>query len=332
MAHVSKFYYYMTGCQFDDSRERPGSLLNIRSNVEDPFAVFWYPLRMPPRPTTQHSPRRRRTRRRRSGTFWRFVRWRWREARAFLRAVRAAHPAVAFPVAAALVLVVWLAVNWLYHALHKPTELLFAFDSALDKNLAETWRDYGPLFREHATAVITPELLAALAQVEGSGNPVARTYWRWRPSWNPFEWYRPASSAVGMYQITSATFETAKRYCVHNHIVVEEGPWHDVRSCWFNSLYTRVLPSHAIELTAAHLDHEVTQAMGARATSLQRQQDLAAIIHLCGASVGRLYAGRGFRLAAGQRCGDHDVRSYLAKVHTAKQSFARLAVVTKTGR
>ena len=29
---------------------------------------------------------------------------------------------------------------------------------------------------------MTPELLAALAQVEGSGNPVARTYWRW--SWS----------------------------------------------------------------------------------------------------------------------------------------------------
>jgi len=37
---------------------------------------------------------------------------------------------------------------------------------------------YGPLFRRHSTVVITPELLAALAQVEGAGNPVARTYWR----------------------------------------------------------------------------------------------------------------------------------------------------------
>jgi hypothetical protein len=51
---------------------------------------------------------------------------------------------------------------------------------ALTKTPSETWRQYGPLFREHSTAVITPELLAALAQVEGVGNPVARTYWRWR--------------------------------------------------------------------------------------------------------------------------------------------------------
>jgi len=45
-------------------------------------------------------------------------------------------------------------------------------------------------WRKARRAVITPELLAALAQVEGSGNPVARTYWRWRLSWNPFEVYR----------------------------------------------------------------------------------------------------------------------------------------------
>jgi cell envelope opacity-associated protein A len=32
------------------------------------------------------------------------------------------------------------------------------------------------VFREYSTAAITPELLAALAQVEGAGNPLARTY------------------------------------------------------------------------------------------------------------------------------------------------------------
>ena len=274
---------------------------------------------------------RRRPYRRRTRSIWRFLRRRWHEGRAFLNAIWASHPVVRIPVLAVLVLVVWLALNWSYHAIHKPTELFFPLDSALDKNLADTWREYGSLFREHATAIITPELLAALAQVEGSGNPMARTYWRWRVSWNPLEWYQPASSAVGMYQITSGTFQSAKRYCVHNHIVVEDGPWHDIHSCWFNRFYTRVLPSHAIELTAALLDRQVTQAIGLRPASLQRKQDLAALIHLCGASVGQLYAARGFRLASGQRCGDHDVRSYLARVQTAKQQVARYAVRTQTG-
>ena len=42
--------------------------------------------------------------------------------------------------------------------------------------------------------------------MESSGDPVALTYWRWRLSWNPFEVYRPASSAVGMFQLTDGTF------------------------------------------------------------------------------------------------------------------------------
>ena len=50
------------------------------------------------------------------------------------------------------------------------------------------------------------------------------------PGFNPFEVYRPASSSVGMYQTTDGTFERAKRYCIHDHVVVEQGPWHAWRS------------------------------------------------------------------------------------------------------
>jgi hypothetical protein len=175
---------------------------------------------------------------------------------------------------------------------------------------------------------MTPDLLAALAQVEGAGNPVARTYWRWRLSWNPFQLYQPASSAVGMYQITDPTFQEAKRYCVHDHVVVEDGPWNDLKSCWFNRAYIRVVPSHAVELTAALLDRTVTRTLErqhiANAT-LRQRQDLAAVIHLCGAGAGQSYAGRGFRLTPGQKCGDHDVARYLADVNALKRQFLRLA-------
>jgi hypothetical protein len=142
------------------------------------------------------------------------------------------------------------------------------------------------------------------------------------------EVYRPASSAVGMYQITDGTFQEAKRYCIHDHVVVEDGPWHAVRSCWFNRLYTRVLPSHAIELTAAWLDRGVVRALaGARraAATRQQQEDLAAVIHLCGAGAGAAYAARGFRLTTRQACGDQNVGAYLAQVNALKQQFARLA-------
>ena len=245
-----------------------------------------------------------------------------------LRALGAAPPAIQVLAAVVVILVFWAAANWIYQAVRKPSELFFPVSGALHKAPAETWRKYGSLFRDHSTAAITPELLAALAQVEGAGNPVARTYWRWQFSWNPFELYRPASSAVGMYQITDAAFREAKRYCIHDHVVVEDGPWYDLDSCWFNGLYTRVIPSHAVEMTAAFLDRRVAIALERRqiaAATLQQKQELATVIHLCGAGQGDAYARRGFVLTAGQRCGTHDLAAHLAQVNAMKRQFLRLA-------
>lgn len=252
----------------------------------------------------------------------------WRLVRRALLAFVAAPLAIRLLVGASVILTVWWIVNWTYQAIRKPTELFFPVSGALSKTPTETWRAYAPLFRAHSTAVMTPELLAALAQVEGSGNPVARTYWRWQVSWNPFELYRPASSAVGMYQITDPTFLEAKRYCIHDHLVVEDGPWHDLRSCWFNGLYMRVVPSHAVEMTAALLDRSVSGTLARHrvaAATLQQKQDLAAIIHLCGAGPGDAYARRSFKLTPSQKCGDHDTAAYLARINTLKKQFARMA-------
>jgi hypothetical protein len=245
--------------------------------------------------------------------------------------MRAAPLAVQIIVGTVLLVIVWAAVNWMVQVVRKPTEAFVAVSASLGKAPAETWREYGSLFDEHSTAVVTPELLAALAQVESSGNPVARTYWRWRFSWNPFELYRPASSAVGMFQITDGTFAEARRYCIHDHVVVEDGSWNDPHSCWFNALYTRVVPAHAVEMTAALLDRTVARILVRNrmtTASLQQQQNLAAIIHLCGDGAGDDYARHGFRFRGGQRCGDHDPRRYLAQVNALKRQFARLAAAT----
>ena len=68
---------------------------------------------------------------------------------------------------------------WTYQAIRKPTELFFPVSGVLAKTPRDTWQEYGAAFRRFATPAISPELLAALAQVEGSGNPLVRTYWRW---------------------------------------------------------------------------------------------------------------------------------------------------------
>jgi hypothetical protein len=222
----------------------------------------------------------------------------------------------------------WAAVNAVYHVARKPTELFFPVSDALYKTPAQTWAAYGPLFRENATAVITAELLAALAQIEASGNPVVRTYWRWQFTTDLLDIYRPASSAVGMFQFTDGTFEEARRYCIRDHRVLEVGPWNDVESCWFNDLYFRVLPGHSVELTSAYLDRRVASTLArhrVRNVPLAKKHELATLIHLCGAGAGNEFVRRGFRLRPGQQCGAHDARAYLDKVARMKAVFARLA-------
>ncbi len=268
-------------------------------------------------------------------TLRRFAHQCWKALRTLKKAVLALPPLVRIIVVPVLLFLLWFGVNWSFHTLNKPSEIFFPLDRSLKKPPIETWKQYESLFREHATAIITPEFLAALAQVEAAGNPVARTYWRWQRSWNPLEWYRPASSAVGMFQITDGTFEEATGYCIHDHAVVEDGTWHNLKSCWFNSLYTRIVPSHAIELTSARLDRRVTELLGTqrfKTTTLQQKQDLAAIIHLCGAGAGKAYTARGLKLRPRQRCGDHDIRKYLTRIHSLQKRFTNPSATRKTIR
>jgi hypothetical protein len=227
----------------------------------------------------------------------------------------------------AVTIVALFVLNWIYQAIRKPGELFAPVSASLAKSPESTWRSYGPLFEKYSTDIISPEFLAALAQVEGSGNPVARTYWRWQWSWNPFEIYRPASSALGMFQITDGTFVEARKYCIHNHEVVSDGPWYDLRSCWFKDLYTRTLPSHSTEMTAAYLHRSVVNTLAAHSgvkVKPAQKQKLAAVIHLCGLQKGETFVARGFRTMPGERCGTHSLRAYLLQVDLMMKRFTRL--------
>ena len=237
-----------------------------------------------------------------------------------LRKLSAAPPVVRIVVIVATVFAAFFVTNLTYQVTRKPTEMFF-LAAAAKKVPAETWRHYAPVFREYSTEAITPELLARLAQVEGAGDPLARTYWRWRVTWNPFRLYTPASSSVGMYQITDAAFSGARRYCIRDHTVVED-------SCWFNGLYTRLVPSHAVELAAIYLDRHLTAILSLRrngSANPAQKQDLAAVIYLCGAGPAEAFARRGFKLTPGEHCGDQDVATYLAHVKAMKREFLRFA-------
>jgi hypothetical protein len=98
-------------------------------------------------------------------------------------------------------------------------------------------------------------------------------------------------------------------------------------NCGFGP-YIRIVPRHAVELTAIYLDRGVAAVLAglpnATATS-QQKQDVATLIHLCGTGPARAFARRGFRATAGERCGDHSVAAYLGKVNAMKREFVRLA-------
>jgi hypothetical protein len=115
--------------------------------------------------------------------------------------LNAAPKTVRIVVIAATILAIFSAMNLVYQVLRKPTEVFAPVSGAFNKTPLETWRQYAPLFREYSTTSISPELLAALAQVEGAGNPVASTYWRWRLTWNPFAIYQPASEECSRVHI-----------------------------------------------------------------------------------------------------------------------------------
>ena len=136
--------------------------------------------------------------------------------------------------------------------------------------------------------------------VSGALNKTPAETWR---AYGPI--FRAHSTAVGMYQITDATYAQARRLCIHDHMVSED--------CWFNFLYLRTVPSHAVEMTAAFLDRAVERRM--RNGTLQQKQDLAALIHLCGENV----------RPGTRRCGEHDAQAYLAQVNAMQRLFRKLS-------
>src|SRR5262245_48110850 len=91
----------------------------------------------------------------------------WRLAGRAIVTLRRAPSTVRILAATVLLLSTWAGVNWVVQVARKPAELFFPVSGSLGKPPPLTWQRYGPLFAEHSTAVITPELLAALAQVEG---------------------------------------------------------------------------------------------------------------------------------------------------------------------
>lgn len=224
----------------------------------------------------------------------------------------------------ACVTAVAIASNWIYQVWRKPSELIGVFDNHFHKHPEKTWESYRPAFRAKATYIVTPDLLAALAQAETNGNPVARTYWKFRWTTDIKNMFAPASSAVGMFQITEGTFKEARQFCIRDGRAVRTSENESCRS----SAFSRLLPAHAIEMTSARLHWHVENLMrrhGVRKASLRDKQNLATIIHLCGLGKGERLVRAQMRLTRIGRCGDHDPVAYVRRVSKLQREFQKLA-------
>jgi hypothetical protein len=94
-----------------------------------------------------------------------------------------------------------------------------------------------------------------------------------------------------------------------------------------NDLYSRVIPSHAVELVSAYLTANTEELLARYHRSnatLQQRQQLATVIHLCGAGAAAGFVRQGLHTAPGQHCGDQDVAAYLGRVQAMTRLFARL--------
>jgi hypothetical protein len=243
----------------------------------------------------------------------------WRLLRRAGRLPRAAQAALVLG-ALGLATVAW-------QVARKPTELVAAVVPSTPKAPAATWETYRPSFEAHATSIVRPELLAALAQAESAGDPLATPPWQLRWSTNPLDLWGPPSSAAGLLQMTDGNLADARRLCIHDHEVAREGAWFDPTACWGNGLYVRLVPDHAIEMTSAWLDTAVREIVARerlRPLGRERERRLVAVIHLCGRSRGAEFARRGFTILPGERCGEQDLARYVARVEAYAREFGRM--------
>lgn len=210
--------------------------------------------------------------------------------------------------------------NFLWQIYQKPAEVVALLGWSENKSHSETWSTYSDFFEQYSTRIITPHFLAALAQIESGGNPLATPQWKFRLTDRLSKIFSPQSSSVGLYQFTSGTFEKAKQYCIRNGEAQKA-------NCWLNTVYARIFPSHSIEVASAYLDTEVRRLMKKHKKRLNKNmaQNLAGVIHLCGSHKAEIYFKSGFDVRSLGKCGSHNPRTYLKRLRQSRRAFKRLS-------
>ena len=249
-----------------------------------------------------------------------------------LRALRRRSPSVQIAIGFAVTLVIWAAVNGVYQVVRKPTELFFPVSGTLYKRPAETWRAYARDLPQALDARDQRGVSRGARAGGGLGQPDRAHLLALEVELRSARGVSPGVERGRHVPDHRRHVRAGAPLLRPRHVVVEDGPWYAWRSCWFNWLYFRVVPSHAVELTSAYLDRAVAGTLarhGIRRATLAQKENLAALIHLCGAGIGERYARRGLHLSPGLRCGDHGAAGYIERVQAQQRVFAALAAVER---
>ena len=204
----------------------------------------------------------------------------------------------------------------------QPLEILALLPLGQPKSPAETWKSYSQDFKNFAFGGLSSSYIAALTQIESSGNPLARPPWSFSFRLHPFQIFAPLSSSFGLLQLTRETARRASKLCRYKQRVIHNS---QCPKTWF---YSRAIASHSFDLATKNIVYHLRKILGASYQlkySRQKIHQVASIIHLCGKTKARRFVRRGFSFHAIGSCGSHSPRRYVNKVSRLQKLFTRLA-------
>lgn len=201
-----------------------------------------------------------------------------------------------------------------YHIYHHPSLVFLPLSNSFYKTPAETWDSYGELFETYSSNRLAPEFLAALAQTESMGNPLALTYWSLSASINPYRWFSPASTATGILQVTSPTWKEMKNYCLHESRLITHAK---TGMCRGNLFRFRIFASHSVHLVSAWF-HKFLEN---KRLNDRDTRKLLSVLHLCGKSKAKRFLRNSLNFNSIGRCGSHNPKAYHAKL---ERNFKRI--------
>jgi hypothetical protein len=213
-------------------------------------------------------------------------------------------------------------INFIFQIYKKPIELISIITQTRAKTLTQTWKDYGEFFTNSSTDIISPAFLAALAQKESSGNPLASPRWKLNFKRPIDRIYSPPTTAFGLMQMTNPNFYDSSRLCYKAKNKRNSKSFDD---CGRINMSTRIFPAHSIYLTARNLTYQVKKILKRRKRKKKATRDqiesLASITHLCGMGKGKRLLRSNFNVRKIGRCGSHSPINYVRDIKKLKKKF-----------